>query len=373
MKKLFFIFLLSGIAVFIRANPIDDTPVMKFSELVFDGQNKWEIELLFPFTRYYNRIDSILIKSARTTAKLRITLLPDKKIYVISQDSLYSQLTINPLGDTITIETYSQVITRLRTDKTVFGDYPGSTVSAPKPGWSICKDQINTAGPHTYLSPKPTIGSVNTPEAIAQKIKGKIFDINGHPVTGFKTAYSDSIFLCLHLPFIIDKDGTYTTKFLPHVYQPDSVRVDYLLIIWQYSSFLYDWQYTEPFYITYINADTVLTRDIRLKSSKYAITGVSGRPEGPESEVILINYPNPFNSSTNFFVKFPGGMKERGGEIKVYNASGEHVRTIEAKDGKTALWNGKDMRGYTVSSGIYYFQLNIGNKSKKSGSMILLK
>lgn len=373
MKKLFIIFLLSGIAVITKANPVDATPILKFSELLFTESASWKLELSFPFTIYFDKVDSILIKTSGSTAKLRITLLPDKKIYVISQDSLYSQLTINPLGDTITIETYSQVITRLRTDKTVFGNYPGSRVSAPRAGWSVCKDQINNGGPYTYLSPEPTIGSINMPEAIAQKIKGRIFDINGRPVTGFKTAYSDSIFLCLHLPFIIDKDGAYTTKILPHVYYPDSVKVDYLLIIWQYSSFLYDFQYTEPFYITYINTDTVLTRDIHLKSSKYAITGVSEKPEIPESELVLINYPNPFNSSTNFYVKFPVGMKESSGEIKVYNASGEHVRTIEARDGKTALWDGKDMRGYSVSSGIYYFQLNIDSKATKSGSMILLK
>ncbi|MGE5497705.1 MAG: FlgD immunoglobulin-like domain containing protein, partial [Syntrophothermus sp.] len=69
----------------------------------------------------------------------------------------------------------------------------------------------------------------------------------------------------------------------------------------------------------------------------------------------------------------PSEIKEKNGEINIYNASGKLVRTLYVKDRTSSMWDGRDLNGAAVSSGIYYFQLKVHGQMLKTGSMILLK
>lgn len=85
------------------------------------------------------------------------------------------------------------------------------------------------------------------------------------------------------------------------------------------------------------------------------------------------NYPNPFNPETT--ISF--SLKESGNaELKVYNAKGQLVRTL-AKGTMDAgehrlVWDGRDDRGSSVASGIYFYRLMTKNY-QETKKMILMK
>lgn len=82
-----------------------------------------------------------------------------------------------------------------------------------------------------------------------------------------------------------------------------------------------------------------------------------------------LNYPNPFNPSTTIPFKV-GSLKFGVGSplptsLKIYNILGQLVRTL-VNDEKLpgnyqVIWDGKDQRGNLVSSGIYFYQLRVGD------------
>ncbi|MBI4722082.1 MAG: T9SS type A sorting domain-containing protein [Candidatus Stahlbacteria bacterium] len=90
-------------------------------------------------------------------------------------------------------------------------------------------------------------------------------------------------------------------------------------------------------------------------------------------EKLLQNYPNPFVSETEIAYQLPtaGNIS-----VKVYNIAGKFVKVLvdgQQKAGyHTVRWNGKDMSGRKVSSGIYFYQLE-ANSFKYTKGLILLR
>jgi len=78
----------------------------------------------------------------------------------------------------------------------------------------------------------------------------------------------------------------------------------------------------------------------------------------PASVSITGNFPNPFNPSTTIEFTLP---QNEFAELVIYNIMGQRVRTLLADtmtSGKhTAMWNGRNEIGQTVSSGIYLSHL----------------
>ncbi|MDP4176654.1 MAG: FlgD immunoglobulin-like domain containing protein [Bacteroidota bacterium] len=357
------------------ANPIDNTPNLKFSELVFDANNNWTIELIHLYPS--RKIDSVFIKVGDVSAKLNITYRVNKDsctIYVINADSLSRPLSINPSGDKIYLYTYSPY-NEFRSDSTIFGDYPGSKVSRPLPGFSICKvvfREFKNFTDAVYISNKPSIGIVNNVAGLGKKMTGHIYDKDNKLVTHYRTDISATYFE-LHLPLLFNQDGTYSTTIYPVAYAPDSVTINQLSVRMDDFNMFHRTQDIKPIKLSYANSDTVIVCDIHLLSNENVASAVQRNEIKKNNELTVINYPNPFNSSTNFFVKFPDDLREKSGMINIYNSAGRLIRTISAKDGSTSLWDGKDMNGNTASSGRYYYQINVQSQVLKSGSMILLK
>jgi hypothetical protein len=84
----------------------------------------------------------------------------------------------------------------------------------------------------------------------------------------------------------------------------------------------------------------------------------------PKQFALLPNYPNPFNPSTTIRFQVPSHTHVA---LRVYDVSGALVRTLvnESKaPGAYALeWDGRDDRGTTVSSGVYFYRLVAGEFS----------
>lgn len=103
---------------------------------------------------------------------------------------------------------------------------------------------------------------------------------------------------------------------------------------------------------------TIDVKDVKLGVRKYSLDQ---------------NYPNPFNPTTTikFSVPEAGVVK-----IKVYDAMGNLVKELYnqyVQQGNfNAVWNGTDIRGNKVASGIYFYKLESPNFTL-SKKMILMK
>jgi hypothetical protein len=98
----------------------------------------------------------------------------------------------------------------------------------------------------------------------------------------------------------------------------------------------------------------------------------------PDENLLLQNYPNPFNPET--WIPF-AVTQDTDVTIRIYNVSGQLVRTLNlgrldagyyVDKSKSAYWDGKNSRGESVASGIYFYQIRAGDffASKK---LVILK
>ncbi len=73
------------------------------------------------------------------------------------------------------------------------------------------------------------------------------------------------------------------------------------------------------------------------------------------------NYPNPFNPTTNIVYSL---VNNGSVKLEVYNIVGQKISTVvdgvQNAGTYTARWNGTDVTGRQVSSGIYFYRLSTG-------------
>lgn len=97
-----------------------------------------------------------------------------------------------------------------------------------------------------------------------------------------------------------------------------------------------------------------------------------GEPEPPTGFELSQNYPNPFNSVTNICFDLP-----TAGQINftIFDISGHVVRNLangELSAGSHSIfWDGRNGQGDEVSSGIYFYQMNVcGSTMVKKMSLL---
>jgi len=94
----------------------------------------------------------------------------------------------------------------------------------------------------------------------------------------------------------------------------------------------------------------------------------------PMTDYQLTNYPNPFNPETKIVLHLPepGQVK-----LEIYNIIGQKVKTLldcYMDSGRSeTLWNSKDENSKRVSSGVYFYKLDVNGKTEKIKKMLLLK
>ena len=90
------------------------------------------------------------------------------------------------------------------------------------------------------------------------------------------------------------------------------------------------------------------------------ITGME-TPKAPEATYLSQNFPNPFNPVTKieFGLAAPANVR-----VRIYDAAGRLVRALvegARPAGRYAeIWDGRDLRGGSVASGIYFYRLDAG-------------
>lgn len=106
------------------------------------------------------------------------------------------------------------------------------------------------------------------------------------------------------------------------------------------------------------------------QSGYYAV--VEGNIPSVKKTTVKGNFPNPFNPETTivFELEQPGMV-----DIEIFTARGKTVlrNRIEGSEGANDFhWNGKDSRGVSMPSGVYYFALSVHGKRYVT-KMIMLK
>ncbi len=86
--------------------------------------------------------------------------------------------------------------------------------------------------------------------------------------------------------------------------------------------------------------------------------------EQPAGFKLSGNYPNPFNPATTIAFTLPSAGSAR---LSVYSLSGQKIRNLAsgemAAGSHSVVWDGKDSRGVSVSSGIYIVNLKYGDRT----------
>ncbi len=116
--------------------------------------------------------------------------------------------------------------------------------------------------------------------------------------------------------------------------------------------------------------------DIHGNESGYAVLltdEVTGDETPPAANFLGQNYPNPFNPATKvgFGLSGPGKVS-----LRIYDAAGRLVRVLVDEYRPAGLyeeiWDGADDAGHSVSSGIYFCSLKVGD-FEDTRKMVLLR
>ena len=106
------------------------------------------------------------------------------------------------------------------------------------------------------------------------------------------------------------------------------------------------------------------------------VSNTNSSPIIPQSEIIINNYPNPFNPSTIIAFTIPYDLTNSRTVLKIFDVQGRLIRTLLNEDlasgNYLTKWDGKNEAGGSGSSAVYIYNINVGHK-QKSGKMILLR
>jgi hypothetical protein len=104
-----------------------------------------------------------------------------------------------------------------------------------------------------------------------------------------------------------------------------------------------------------------------------AVRMVAKSSVAPNNYALGQNYPNPFNPSTTISFSVPTAGHV---ELAVYNTLGQKVRTLVsdvlAAGTHSVQWNGLDLNGNQVNTGVYFYRMSAGDFSA-THSMTLAK
>jgi len=97
-------------------------------------------------------------------------------------------------------------------------------------------------------------------------------------------------------------------------------------------------------------------------------------PHSSSSIINLTNYPNPFNPATT--IKFSISEDSKI-DLSVYNVKGQKLKSLiqnELEGGSHQVtWQGKDSTGKSVTSGVYFYKIDVNGETKGLKKILLLK
>ncbi len=356
MKKLFFF--LASIIIYtfpVLSNPIV-LPKAYISELKFDINNNWVLEISFeaeaPY--YHQQYDSICISTSYGFSRINLEYVKDSSlIMVVDSDSLLKPLAINKSGDCIKLYSYisNQYFEDAGIDSLIFGNFKGSKFDSIPSGYSIARIYLNTF----TLDKSPTIGLPNDTIGTCGTLTGFMYDKNNNLI-------SSGTFI-LNNPIIFQNNSMFSTKVFSRKFTVEGMLQQTACCTFR--GIVFDTLRLDVY------PDSIYYQDIHISSD--IVVGIKERKTAEGKNFNIINYPNPFNLSTTFYVKVPNQFAGEQGIINIYNVNGQLIKTIRVKGNSRVTWDSKNSFGQILSSGVYYYQFVLGRQIIKNGSMILLK
>ena len=97
----------------------------------------------------------------------------------------------------------------------------------------------------------------------------------------------------------------------------------------------------------------------------------------------VLNYPNPFTTSTEFFFEHNQCCTSLDAQIQILTVSGKLVKTINQPvltvgyRSEGIQWNGRDDFGDKLAKGVYIYRLKVrtpdGEQAEKLEKLVILK
>jgi len=343
------------------ANPVP-VPAVYINEFMFDSEKGWELELTC--NGYGNNecpFMEMTVSSSSGCAKSKYLPVWDEEwdwysqLFVLTRDSMESDLEINPLGDIITV-----VIKFLRAykeepeyfeDVFIFGNHSGSQIKAPSEGQSIGYAGYNFEEFFRYYAKtnEPTIGAPNDVSKMYGTLTGKVYDKNKQLVLNDSISFDLNAYPgYIHKYVDIDETGSYSIKVLAnrlnrsHVYMADKeIKIT-------------------PFTID-VEPDAIMEQDIYLLEDYTGIAETSATPDFP-----IRIYPNPLSGGQALRYEVGTPVKSLECRMELVSMDG---RTIF--ESKITDHTGTVNLPQSLPNGMYIVNFKLNNKIHYSTRLII--
>lgn len=345
MKKIFSSAIVLLSTLILHANPVVPPSNFVLSELTFDSIGKWVIELKF-IDEYILQIrtEDIYISSLSGFSEfkqLNNDAIRQIKFLKISNDSLKSDLTINPAGDKISV--YLPYADPIMSDL-VFGNVVTASVRSPKVGESIA-----LFGENYSIDTSPTIGAENDTTGMCGTIKGKIFDpyhllppdvwLAGNGISGFK----------------VEADGTFSARITSFKHRID--KLYYSATVSEFSTGYY--MVVTPVAVT-TEPDSVVNVDFHIYDIVSSVKNVT------DIQTSLLNIsPNPVEESFNYEIAVP--VKSNDCYLEIISINGQKIAQYPVSEN-----SGKINLPSIMMSGTYTVRLFVNNKNYANSKILII-
>jgi len=339
MKKIFILlFLLFCFTLYVQGNPI--MPAF-LSEIYFDGNDNWSIELYDYYQGGIYTLDDCYIESTTNMAYFNngIIFTPNDTL-VVTNDDMQTDLTINREGDFLVMGGNTYDVLR-------WGNYSSSHVNAPYSGQSLVRVVINYDDPLFLLAKEnqPSLGYNPFEAQTFGGIQGYTMDGDGNLIENARVSITSPISCSIYT----DEMGYF------------------------YVDGLYAMNYTLSAY-----KDGYTSNEITVTVEPDSITGVtlwldpqSADPSLQQKDFSISNYPNPFYDATTIHYSLP---QYSVGMIAIFNSKGQKVKEIPVSYIENSVsWTGIDEQHKQVPSGVYFYRLESENTTLASGKMLYLR
>ncbi|MBN2018239.1 MAG: carboxypeptidase regulatory-like domain-containing protein [Candidatus Cloacimonetes bacterium] len=337
MKKLIIlIFLLFSYALILYSNPI--LPAV-FSELYFDDNDNWYLELYDFYGFSPGNLDGCYLTSASSTAYFNNGIaFGCYDTLVVTNADMQTDFTINRNGTDLYIYGFFY-------DEMYWGDYAYSTVNAPYSGQSLAR--VVPYDDYFLLAKEnqPSLGNNPFNVQTYGGIQGNVSDVSGYPVPNVQVDIISPISISIYTDeigyFFID--GLYGMNYTLSAYKSGypSVQMDVTV---------------EPDSISNVS---------------FVFVPQSVDPNPQENTVSISNHPNPFYNETEFQYSLPHNSF---GSVAIFNSKGQKIKEIPVSPTENSVsWSGLDEKNKYVPSGVYFYNLECGDKILASGKMLYLR
>ncbi|MDD3323381.1 MAG: T9SS type A sorting domain-containing protein [Paludibacter sp.] len=335
------------------ANPLVSPNCFVLSELSFNSEGKWEIELKFlDDSFYYWGTENIYISSNAGSTYLKplnLNSIKDKMIVRINNDSLQSNLSINPLGDCISMG-YS--FTYSLTPPLTFGNLVAATVRTPKNGESIALYGFDYHYDFDFdysIDKSPSLGSENDSTGMCGTIRGKIYDPYNLLPTNAWLAGNGII------DFKPEANGNYSARITSSKH-----NIDKLYYFTKESGMSLGYYVKISPVVVTTEPDTIVNVDLHINDIVSSIESIKRNQEN-----IFKIAPNPIKEfSFNYEIAIP--VKSSNSYIELFNISGQMVERYYVTES-----NGRINLRHNLQTGNYTVRLFVNNKNYANSKIII--